>query len=106
MEMEGWKMLWQRSIDKCNFKYTEVISDGSFKGISAVQKLNLYPVNKLECVNHATKQLTNALRKVSKDKKLGGKKPGRLTKDKIKRLGYYFGKSRSVFKGKQFKIER
>ena len=72
MEMKGWEMLWARSIEKCKFIYEEVVSDGDSKGISAVQKLDLYNVTKLECTNHVAKRIGTALRNTKTLKKLGG----------------------------------
>lgn len=96
MEKEGWKILWQRSVEKCKFKYTEVVSDGDSKGVSAVKDLKIvtiYPVEKLECVNHVSKRLGNALMKASKSLRLGGEKEGSLTQDKVLKLAHYFGKA-------------
>ncbi|MPD06632.1 hypothetical protein E2C01_102456 [Portunus trituberculatus] len=69
MEMEGWKLLWQRSVEKCKLRYVKIISDGDSKGISAVQNLGLYDVKKLECVNHVSKRLGTALLQAHKVKK-------------------------------------
>ncbi|KAK4312826.1 hypothetical protein Pmani_015837 [Petrolisthes manimaculis] len=68
MEVEGWKMLWGRSVAKCKFRYMQVVSDGDSKGITAVQTLDPYgvPIEKFECVNHVAKQLGTALLNASK----------------------------------------
>lgn len=91
MEVEGWKMLWGRSVAKCKFRYTQVVSDGDSKDITAVQALDPYgvPIEKFECVNHVAKRLLNA----SKNLHLGSKGEGTLTKDQILCLAHYFGKS-------------
>ena len=96
METEGWKQLWSRSIEKCKFRYVQVVSDGDSKGFSAVKELDPYggvAITKLECCNHVSKRLGNALLNASKDLKLGGKGEGTLTKPKVLRLAHYFGKA-------------
>lgn len=92
MEQEGWKMLWERSVEKCKFRYVAVVSDGDSKGFAAVRNLGLYEVTKEECINHVAKRLGTALLQVTKVEKLGGKSKGALTKDKVMRLANYFGK--------------
>lgn len=83
MEMEGWKQLWDRSIEKCKFMYGEVVSDDDSKGILAVQNLKKYNVTKFECTNHVAKRIGTALRKARILMKLGGRKTGSLTEEKI-----------------------
>ena len=93
--MEGWKILWGRSVEKCKLRYVQVVSDGDSKGISAINTLDPYDgraIEKLECCNHVSKRLGTALLSASKSLKLGGKKVGSLTKDKVLRLSHYFGK--------------
>ncbi|KAK3887928.1 hypothetical protein Pcinc_007978 [Petrolisthes cinctipes] len=88
-------MLWGRSVAKCKFRYTQVVSDGNSKGITAVQTLGPYgvPIEKFECVNHVAKRLGTALLNASKNLRLGGKGEGTLTKDKVLRMAHYFGKA-------------
>ena len=93
METEGWRRLWQRSVEKCKFRYVEVVSDGDSKGITAAQKAVTYKVEKSECVNHVAKRLYRLLTEASKKHKLGGNRLGSLTKDKILRLSHYFGEA-------------
>ena len=106
MEVEGAVQLWSRSLEN-GFRYMSYISDGDSKGYFEVCKLNNgegpygkeRQVKKEECVNHVSKRLGTALRKICqhpaqrKDgrKTLGGK--GRLTEKVIKKLTYYFGKN-------------
>lgn len=54
-----------KSINKCKFRYEEVVSDGDSKGIAAVQKLQIYEVTKFECTNHVAKRIGTALRSVN-----------------------------------------
>ncbi|KAK4316638.1 hypothetical protein Pmani_012217 [Petrolisthes manimaculis] len=93
MEMEGWRRLWERSIEKCKLKYVKVVSDGDSKGIAAVKRLAIYDVEKQECINHVSKRLGTALLQAKKVGKLGGRKKGALTQDKVMRLAHYFGKA-------------
>ncbi|KAK4311968.1 hypothetical protein Pmani_016559 [Petrolisthes manimaculis] len=39
METEGWMKLWKRSVEKCNFRYTTVISDGDSKAYSSAKRV-------------------------------------------------------------------
>lgn len=68
-------------------------SDGDSKEILAVQKPNIYEVNKMECTNHVAKRIGTALKKGKNLNKLRGKKEGSLTEDKITRLSNYFPKA-------------
>ena len=49
-----------------------------------MSEMNLYPesVVKEECINHVHKRMGTALINLSKQKKLGGRGQGRLTKEK------------------------
>ncbi|KAK8371952.1 hypothetical protein O3P69_016295 [Scylla paramamosain] len=66
MEVEGWKRLWMRSIEKCKFRYTTVISDGDSKAYTAIVNEKIYgediEVKKEECINHVAKRVGKALR--------------------------------------------
>lgn len=76
MEMEGWKILWGRSEEKCKFRYVTVVSDGESKGFSAARDLKRYGdvvIEKEECTNHVSKRLAKALLGAKKVQKLGGR---------------------------------
>ncbi|KAK3894106.1 hypothetical protein Pcinc_002124 [Petrolisthes cinctipes] len=60
---------------------------------SPVKRLAIYDVEKQECVNHVSKRLGTALLQAKKVGKLGGRKKGALTQDKVMRLAHYFGKA-------------
>ena len=71
-----------------------MLSDGDSVAFSAVVDAQPYgpnrTVDKLECTNHVHKRFGTALRKASKEGRLGGRGQGRLTNDKCTRLQNYF----------------
>ena len=98
MEIRAAEILWRRSIEKHNLRYTIMLSDGDCKTFSHLESLNIYPgykIEKQECINHIGKRLYTALKKVVHDcsvqkTTIGGSKAGSLTDDKIRKLqGYY-----------------
>ena len=91
MEKTGAVNIFQRSIDKHNLRYTSFYGDGDSKSYSAVKDIygSEKPASKYECIGHYQKRVGNRLRKIRKDKKLGGVK--RLTNTKIDKLQNYFG---------------
>lgn len=98
MESNAAEILWQRSVDNCQMRYTTILSDGDASTFSHLSNMNVYPgitLEKQECVNHVGKRLFTALKKVVHDSrikgvKLGGAKKGSLTEEKMRRLqGYY-----------------
>ena len=82
METEAARILWGRSEER-GFRYTGFLSDGDSKAYTVVSNLNIYgqeyPIEREECVNHAHKRMGGALRKLRKEKCLGGKGQGKLT---------------------------
>ena len=75
MEVACAKML-SRSIEKHNFRYATILSDGDSKAFDAVTSLNPYgtgmQIQKEDCVNHVTKRMGTTLRNlvaISKAKK-------------------------------------
>lgn len=82
METVAARILWERSEER-GFRYTGFLSDGDSKAFSLVSDLALYgpeyPIAREECVNHAHKRMGGALRKLRKEKCLGGKGQGKLT---------------------------
>ena len=91
MEKLGTVKIFERSREQHKLFYTSFYGDGDSKAYSAVQ--NIYrpakQVKKYECIGHYQKRIGNCLRKLKKEKKLGGR--GRLTDAKIDMLQNYFG---------------
>ena len=83
--------IFEQSFSKHELFYTSFYGDGDSKAYTAVQ--NIYRptklVHKFECIGHHQKRIGNRLRKVKKEKKLGGR--NRLTDSKIDMLQNYFG---------------
>ena len=93
MESEAARRMWRRSLTKHNFRYVDMISDGDSSAFKAVSELKCYgdtEIKKLECVNHAHKRMGSALRKLSKEERLGGRGRGRLTEAKCKDLQNFY----------------
>ena len=71
-----------------------MLRDGDSTAFNAVHQNQPYGpdrlVTKLECVNHCHKRMGTALRKKSKEERLGGRGHGRLTQDKCTRLQNYY----------------
>ena len=95
METEACRILWSRSIEKHNMRYTKLLSDGDNKTQSYLNdELQPYgsdiKVDKHECVNHVNKRMGTGLRKLRKESKVvtGGR--GGLTDDLIKKLGKHY----------------
>ena len=98
MEMEGAKVLWNRSLDLHNFRYRWMVSDGDSKAHSVVEDTyEGIKVEKLDCVGHVQKRMGKHLMnlkattkgKLSDGKTIGGR--GRLTEEKIKQIQRYYG---------------
>ncbi len=94
MEVEAAKRLWSRSVARHNLMYTGMLGDGDSKAHKAVVVMEPYgpdvEIVKEECLNHAHKRMGTALLKLSKEKKLGGRGEGRLTKEKALRMQHYY----------------
>ena len=94
MEVEAAKQMWSRSVNRHGLMYTGMLGDGDSKAHKAVVDLEPYGpdviIEKEECLNHAHKRMGTALLKLSKEKKLGGRGEGRLTKEKALRLQKYY----------------
>ncbi|CAN8019459.1 unnamed protein product, partial [Ixodes persulcatus] len=98
MEVEAALILFKRSWERHNLRYTTVLCDGDSRSFAALQEANVYgffPIHKEDCVNHVKKRMGTALRSLIQKQKgaagmsLGGK--GRLTADLIARLSSYYG---------------
>jgi hypothetical protein len=48
-------------VQQVQYKY--FLGDGDSRAFSAVEEMNLYPVEKLECLNHVQKRMGTRLRK-------------------------------------------
>ena len=100
MEVEAAERLWKRSVEKCNVRYTTMLSDGDSKAFDALTALNIYgdkkPIEKEECTNHVSKRMGTALRNIvaiSKAQKNSISGKGKLTHAKIQRIQNYYGKA-------------
>lgn len=99
MEVAAADYLWKRSLEY-NFRYTTVVSDGDSKVFSHLKGMDIYgehvEIVKEECINHVSKRLGTALRKLVKDVykaekvTLGGKAFGGLTEKTISKLTKYY----------------
>ena len=102
MEAQAAKMIWQRSVEQRQVRYTTFIGDGDTKSFKAVCDVAPYgpdvAITKEECVGHVQKRVGSNLRKLKKDmtgKKLedglaiGGR--GRLTDKTIDKLQALYG---------------
>ena len=92
MEPEGAQRIFKRSKEKHSLTYSHCYGDGDSKSFSSVE--NIYKddnikVIKYECIGHVQKRVGTALRKIKKEKKLGGK--NKLTDKMIDRLQNYYG---------------
>ena len=69
IEMEAAEILWSHSLEKHNFRYTTLLSDGDAKTFKHLCSLNVYgdvSLTKEECVNHVAKRIGTALRNLSR----------------------------------------
>ncbi|XP_041472696.1 uncharacterized protein LOC121421961 [Lytechinus variegatus] len=77
MEVEAAARMWGRSIDKHNLRYKYMVSDGDSKSFNKVREIygtcENKLVEKLDCVGHVGKRMSNALDKVRKDIEKGEK---------------------------------
>ena len=100
MEVECAKRLWGRSIEKFNLRYTTMLCGGDSKSFDAVKDLQVYGENvviqKEDCINHISKRMGTALRKIVESSKAAGSSisgRGKLTQDKIAKIQNYYGKA-------------
>ena len=100
MEVECAKRLWARSIEKHQFRYINVLSDGDSKAYDAIRSLEPYgkekAIIKEDCINHVAKRMGTALRNIVTASKVM-KKPiagkGKLTQQKIAKIQNYYGRA-------------
>ena len=100
MEVECAKRLWSRSEEMHKLRYTTILCDGDSKACDAVNSMKVYGENvtieKEDCVNHVSKRMGTALRKVADSMKaqnqsITGK--GKLTKVKMTKIQNYYGRA-------------
>ena len=101
MEMEGASIIWKRSLEKHNFRYSFMVSDGDSKAFNKVSENNNYgdncKIEKIDCIGHIQKRMGKRLLnlksltkgKLADGKSIGGR--GRLTEATIKRIQRYYG---------------
>ena len=94
------EVLWRRSERRHGFRYVTVLSDGDAKTFNHLVSLNVYgedcTITKEECINHVSKRLGTALRKVAAEGRqegvvTGGRGYGKLTAATITKLTKYYG---------------
>ena len=100
MEVECAKRLWTRSVEKHQFRYTTILSDGDSKAYDAVKSLEPYGkenvIVKEDCVNHVAKRMGTALRNFVESSKVMKKSVagrGKLTQQKITKIQNYYGRA-------------
>ncbi|XP_049521739.1 uncharacterized protein LOC125944722 [Dermacentor silvarum] len=100
MEVEAGKILFERSLQRHNLRYTTMLCDGDSRTYNAIREAKVYgyiEVEKEDCVNHVRKRMGTALRNLLQKHKgegkrsLGGK--GRLTAELVDRLAIYYGRA-------------
>ena len=99
MEVEYAKVLWRRSETNFKLRYSIMLSDGDSKSFAAISEENAYGADrkivKEECINHNSKQMGTALKKLedtcqAQGKSISGR--GGLTKEKIIKIQNYYGR--------------
>lgn len=99
MEAFAAEVMWKRSIENCNARYVNILSDGDAKTFQHLNNLQVYGPDvslvREQCINHVSKSLVTAMKNLVKEsaiKKitLGGRKAGALTAKVMTDLaGYY-----------------
>ena len=91
MELVSACRLWQCSEDQHGLRYTG-LSDGDSKAYKAVYDLDIYHESTLKekGINHVHIKMDTALINHGKQKNLGGKDYGRLTKEKTNKFQHYY----------------
>ena len=98
MEVECAKRLWSRSEEQHKLRYTTSLCDGDSKACDAINSMKVHGENvtieKEDCVNHVSKRMGTALRKVAESMKARGQSitgKGKLTKVKVTKIQNYYG---------------
>lgn len=103
-------MLWNRSMERNQLRYSTFVGDGDSSAFKTVQNEQPYgpdvPITKKDCVGHIQKRMGTGLRnivashkgqKLADGKGIGGK--GRLTKKRIDSFQVYYGRAIKENKG-------
>ena len=100
MDVACAEKLWSRSVEKHNFMYTTILSDGDSKAFDAATALNPYgtsiQIQKEYCVNCVSKRMSTALRNlvaISKAQKVHLSGKGKFTQEKITKVHDYHGRA-------------
>ncbi|XP_077500054.1 uncharacterized protein LOC144110848 [Amblyomma americanum] len=100
MEVEAGKILFERSLQRHNMRYTTMLCDGDSHTFNALQDAKIYgyiEVVKEDCINHVHKRMGAALRNLLQRHKGAGKQSlggrGRLTADLVDKLAIYYGRA-------------
>ena len=100
MEAEGASVIFARSLEQFNLRYTKMVCDGdskSFRRVSVEKPYGDIEIKKLDCVGHVGKRMGTRLRELKKSwkkrkmddgKTIGGR--GRLTDARIDKLQTYY----------------
>lgn len=79
MEVEAGLILFERSIERRNLRYTTVLCDGDSRTYNAIKDTKVYgfiDVQKEDCTNHVQKRMGTALRNLVQKKKTEGRSFG------------------------------
>ena len=100
MEVECAVRLWRRSIEKLKLRYTVMLCDGDSKAYDKISEMEIYgrekQVAKEECINHVSKRMGTALRKLIETSKARGESVsgrGKLTQEKVTKSQNYYGRA-------------
>ncbi len=99
MEVEAALRLWKRSVADHKLRYTAMLCDGDSKSFDAVCEAKVYgkvKICKEDCINHISKRMGTALRKLSAESKSQGASisgKGKLTQAKILKIQNYYGRA-------------
>ena len=98
LEVEAAKVIFRRSVDQYNLKYTRVLCDGDAKTVTTLNNAKIYTdtIVKEDCGNHVSKRLYNGIEKAKQASKgtkhhLSGK--GRITQKLQKQLSVSYGQA-------------
>ena len=99
MEVECALCMWKRSVEDHKIRYTSMLCDGDSKSFDAICEAKVYgevEVTKEDCVNHISKRMGTALRRLSVEAKAQGSSisgKGKLTYAKILKIQNYYGRA-------------
>jgi len=99
MEVECALRIWKRSVKDHKIRYTSMLCDGDSKSFDAICEAKVYgevEVTKEDCVNHISKRMGTALRRLSVEAKAQGSSisgKGKLTNAKILKIQNYYGRA-------------